>query len=114
MNKVLRMVPRIGLVALAVTLTACASGPQSVGTRDLLDVVKPGAPRAELVLTLGPPFATFEGERIMAWPIGQDTGGYFVGNRHDNPYAFTRHELVVVFDADGKVVKHSLVEVHKP
>jgi hypothetical protein len=50
----------------------------------------------------------------MVWPIGQDTGGYFAGNRYDVPHALTRHELVVVFDAEGNVAKHSLVEVHKP
>ena len=50
----------------------------------------------------------------MAWPIGQDAGGYFVGNRQDVSHALTRHELVVVFDAEGNVAKHSLIEVHKP
>jgi hypothetical protein len=73
------MSERICFAAIAVTLTACASPPPA-GTRDLLDVVKPGAPRAELVLRLGAPSATFEGGRIMAWPIGQDAGGYFVRN----------------------------------
>jgi len=108
------MSQRIWLAAIAVTLTACASAPPPAGTRDLLDVVKPGAPRTELVLRLGPPSATFVGGRIMAWPIGQDAGGYFVGNRYDVPHALTRHELVVVFDAEGNVAKHSLIEVHKP
>jgi hypothetical protein len=108
------MSQRIWLAAIAVILTACASAPPPAGTRDLLDVVKPGAPRTELVLKLGPPYATFEGGRIMAWPIGQDAGGYFVGNRQDVSHALTRHELVVVFDSNGMVAKHSLVEVHKP
>jgi hypothetical protein len=83
----------------------------------LLDVVKPGASRTEIVLRLGPPFATFEGERIMAWSIGHDAGGYFVGVGRSGPAAthpFTRYELVIAFDANGKVAKHSLVEVHKP
>jgi hypothetical protein len=111
------MVARAWLAAFAATLTACASTPPPVGTGDLLDVVKPGVPRTEIVLKLGPPFATFEGERIMAWTIGQDAGGYFVGassNRPNVPHPFARYELVVVFDADGKLAKHSLVEVHKP
>lgn len=105
---------RTWLAAVAVTLTACASAPPPAGTRDLLDVVKPGAPRTELVLRLGPPSATFEGERIMAWPIGQDAGGYFVGSRHDVAHRITRYELIVVFDTDGRVAKHNLVEIHKP
>ena len=71
------MVARVWLAAIAATLTACVSTPPPVGTRDLLDVVKPGASRTEIVLRLGPPFATFEGERIMAWSIGHDAGwGY--------------------------------------
>jgi hypothetical protein len=103
--------------AILVALTACMSTPPPAGRRDLLDVVKPGAPRAEIVLSLGPPFATFEGERIMAWSIGEDAGGYLVSSTTRSPgvpRAFARHELVVVFDGDGRVVKHSLVEVHKP
>jgi hypothetical protein len=98
-------------------LTACATTPPPAGRRDLLDVVQAGAPRAEIVLRLGPPFATFEGERIMAWSIGEDAGGYLVSSTTRAPGGsrpFARHELVVVFDADGRVVKHSLVEVHKP
>jgi hypothetical protein len=58
----------------------------------------------------------FEGERILAWSIGQDAGGYFVGVGRSGPAAghpFTRYELVIVFDGDGRVAKHSLVEVHK-
>ena len=105
---------RTWLTTIAVTLAACASAPPPTGTRDLLDVVKPGAPRVELVSRLGAPFAAFEGERIMAWRIGQDTGGYFVGSRQDVAHPLTRYELLVVFDADGRVVKHSLVEIHKP
>lgn len=104
------------IVTLAV-LTACASGQPPAGRRDLLDVVKPGATRAEIVLKLGPPFATFEGERIMAWTIGEDAGGYLVAATRTAPGAprpFARHELVVVFDADGRVDRHSLIEVHKP
>ena len=102
--------------AIVAALTACASTPPA-GRRDLLDVVKPGAPRDELVLKLGAPFATFEGERIMAWSIGEDAGGYFVNsttNAPGAPRSFARLELVVVFDADSRVVKHSLVEVHRP
>lgn len=107
---------RIGL-ALVVVLTACTSTPSPIGTRDLLDGVKPGASRAEIVLKLGPPFARFEGERILTWSIGQDAGGYFLGAGHCSPAAsrqFLRYELVVVFDSNGKVAKHSLVEVHQP
>src|SRR5512141_1748130 len=103
--------------AILAALTACASTSSPVGRRDLLDVVKPGAPRDELVLRLGAPFATFEGERIMAWSIGEDAGGYLVNSTVQVPgvpRSFARLELGVAFDADGRVVKHSLVEVHKP
>ena len=98
-------------------LAACASDQPPVGRQDLLDVVKPGTARAEIVLRLGPPFATFEGDRIMAWSIGADAGGYLVsGGRHGSgaPSPFARYDLVIVFDGDGRVEKHSLVEVHKP
>ena len=112
------MPARVWLSALAVAaLAACASNQPPVGRADLLDVVKTGAARAEIVLGLGPPSATFEGERIMAWSIGADAGGYTVsGSRHGAgaPGQFSRYELVIVFDADGRVEKHSLVEVHKP
>lgn len=104
-------------VAIVAALTACASGPPPAGRRDLLEFVRPGTPRAEIVLKLGPPFATFEGERIMAWSIGEDAGGYLVGAtgyRPGLPRRFARYELVVVFDADGNVSKHGLVEVHEP
>lgn len=106
----------VGVVIVA-ALTSCATGSPPVGRRDLLESVKTGAPRTEVMLKLGPPFVTFEGERIMTWSIGEDPGGYFVGASGyspGTPHSFTRYELVVVFDAEGKVVKHSLVEVHKP
>jgi hypothetical protein len=100
--------------AVFAALAACASAPP-VGRRDLLDVVKPGVPRAEVVLRLGPPFAAFERERIMAWAIGEDEGGYHVvATAPGGGRAFARYELVVVFDAGGNVAKHSLVEVHRP
>jgi hypothetical protein len=105
------------IVPVLAALVGCASNEPPVGRRDLLDLVKPGAPRAEIVLRLGPPFASFERERIMAWSIGEDAGGYLVvSNRREpgDPRSFARYELVVVFDADGRVVKHGLVEVHKP
>lgn len=104
-------------VAIVAALTSCATSSPPLGQRDLLESVKPGALRTEVVLKLGPPFATFEGERIMTWSIGEDPGGYFVGASGyspGTPHHFTRYELVVVFDSEGKVVKHSLVEVHKP
>jgi hypothetical protein len=106
----------IGILVVA-ALTACASGPAPVGRRDLLAFLKPGTPRSEIVLKLGPPFASFEGERIMAWSIGEDAGGYVVGATDYRPGAlhdFTRYELVVVFDVGGGAVEHRLVEVHKP
>lgn len=104
-------------VAIVAALAACASGPPPAGRRDLLEFVRPGTPRAEVVLKLGPPFATFEGERIMAWSIGEDAGGYLVGATGYGagmPRRFARYEFVVVFDAEGKVSKHGLVEVHEP
>jgi hypothetical protein len=113
------MLARTWLSAIAVAaLAACASNEPPVGRTDLLDVVKPGAARADIVLRLGPPSATFEGERIMAWSIGADAGGYTVsGSRHGSggaPGQFSRYELVIVFDAGGRVEKHNLVEVRKP
>jgi hypothetical protein len=105
------------VVAIVAALTACATSSPPVGRRDLLEVVRPGTPRTEIMLKLGSPFVTFEGDRIMTWSIGEDSGGYLVGATSYSPGAphpFARYELVVVFDAEGKVVKHSLVEVHKP
>lgn len=111
------MLVRAWLPAIVVAaLVACASSPSPVGRPDLLDVVRPGVPRDELVLKLGAPFATFESERIMAWSIGEDAGGYLVNSTAQVPgvpRTFARLELVVVFDANGRVVKHSLVEVHR-
>lgn len=102
--------------AIVAALAACASGPPPAGRRNLLEFVQPGIPRSEIVLRLGPPFASFESERIMAWSIGEDAAGYLVGATGYSPGAprrFARYEFVVVFDAEGKVSKHSLVEVHK-
>jgi hypothetical protein len=104
-------------IAIAAALAACASGPPPAGRRDLLEFVRPGTSRTEVVLKLGPPFASFEGERIMTWSIGEDAGGYLVSAARHGAGAgrpFARYELVVVFDAEGKALKHSLVEVHKP
>ncbi|MDP2240976.1 MAG: hypothetical protein Q8K18_12550 [Burkholderiales bacterium] len=93
-------------------LTACATEP--VGRKDLLTFLNDGVSRREEVfLKLGEPSAQYEGSRILAYRLRKDAGGHILVGRRDN-WAGVHYNLMLVFDADGVLIRHSVVEVRSP
>jgi hypothetical protein len=92
-------------------VTGCATTPP-VGQRDLLAFVTDGATtKSEIYLRLGPPGREFEGGRIAAWRVAEDEGGYYLVASSTHNWQGSRHEFVVVFSADSRVERHSLVQL---
>ena len=61
-------------------------------------------------LKLGEPSGQYEDARILAYRLGTDEGGYVVVGRASD-WGGVRYNLMLVFDADGVLRRHSLVEV---
>jgi len=109
----------IGIILVAISLLLLTVGCETTqaipgASRDLLDFLNDGtATREEVVLKLGQPSASFEQERILTYRIGENTKqGYFVITPNQlRQWLFVNHSLVLVFDNDGILKKHSLVDV---
>ena len=92
--------------ALVSAVMGCSVPP--VGQRDLLAFLQPGTTtRAEVLLKLGPPDASYEQERILTYRLSEDEGGY----RFPKSYDPEKYSLVLVFDAKSVLVKRTLVKV---
>jgi len=73
--------------------------------------------REDVLLRLGTPSAQLEGERILTYAFSRDAGGAWGpvarrwGRAQKAPIFSERHigSLVLVFAADGRLVRHSLV-----
>lgn len=100
----------VNLAAIYVS-AGCATGTQ-YGDSTLLDFINDGqTSRAEAILNLGQPSATFENERIHTYRIGGNReSGYFVRDAPGTWYE-TSFSLVLIFGADGTLESHSLVKV---
>jgi hypothetical protein len=93
-------------------LAGCATAP--VGRQDLLDFLADGVTRREDVqLKLGEPSGQYEEARIVAYRLSRDEAGYIlVGHRND--WHGVQYNLMLVFDAEGVLRRHSIVEVRAP
>jgi hypothetical protein len=92
-------------------VAGCATAPP-VGQRDLLAFVTDGVTaKSEIYLRLGPPGREFEGGRIGTWRVAEDEGGYYLVASSTEGWRGSRHEFVVVFGANGRVERHSLVQL---
>jgi hypothetical protein len=85
-----------------------------------LDFLEDGKTTKEaVILKLGPPSGTFEGEKIVTYRLGKTQEGYFVSDRLAYPYTQETpiwlrdieglFSLVLVFDEHQILQKHSLV-----
>ena len=94
----------------ALQLAGCAGQPQ--GHADLLDFLRDGSTtRVQVELRLGEPSAQFEASRVLAYRLAKDQGGYLLMRRRED-WANVQYDLMLLFDADGVLQQHSLVEVH--
>ena len=102
------LLPLAGVVLLA--LAACATTP--AGQKDLLGFLADGATKKEEVeRKLGRPSRQFEDSRVLTYRIGEDKKGYFQDTETSTDWSTCRYSLVLVFDADNTLVRHSLVDV---
>ena len=102
------------IAAFSFLLSACATNVNIPGEDpQLLEFLRDGATtRDEVLLKLGQPSATFETERVLTYRIrGEARQGYVVGIPLQGSWQGVTHSLVLIFDANGVLQKHSLVSV---
>lgn len=107
------------LLVLLSLLVSCSTTPLR-GRADLLDFLQDDqTTKEEVLLKLGQPSAQYQTEKILTYRLGRDdqNHGYYVVTREINSqgwpiWANAKFSLVLVFDAQGRLCKHSLVEVH--
>lgn len=104
------------ILFLTALLAGCATtGPPS--SKTLLDFLKDGVTtKEEVLLQLGQASGAFESERILTYRIGKDDAGYFLLDRLNRTdqrgtWAMSSHSLVLVFDENNTLRRHSLVPV---
>ena len=102
----------LGLVLLF--LSGCATPATSIvgAKKDLLEFLSPGhTTREEVLSTLGRPNRVFEQEKILFYRLGHDEKqGYYICNWIGS-WEGVRYSLVLVFDPNGVLCKHRLVDV---
>jgi hypothetical protein len=95
-----------------VVLSGCATTP--IGKKDLLNFLGDGVThREDVQLKLGEPSALYEDSRILAYRLRKDEGGFVIVGRRDNWFG-VQYNLILVFDTEGVLKRHSIVEVRSP
>ncbi len=99
---------RLALLTIICILPGCAT---PIGHRDLLDFLNDGITRTEEVhQKLGEPSARYENSRIVAYRLGRDEAGYFLV-KSSRDWSEAQYSLVLVFNANGILRRHSLIKV---
>ena len=108
-------VPRsLTTLTLVLLLLAGCATPIVGAKKDLLQFLRPGhTTREEVLTTLGQPSGTFEQEKILFYRLGyhEKQGYYIIGPNQLEPWALVRYSLVLIFDSNGVLCKHNLVDV---
>jgi hypothetical protein len=103
---------RASILLLVALLMSCATANLNA-SKTLLNFLEDGmTTREEVILKLGQPSHAYEAERILTYRIGNNDSGYFLLDplkRAD--WVGTSHSLVLVFDENNVLRKHSLVSV---
>ena len=105
---------------LIVALAGCATTPPVKGRVDLLEFLADGTTTRETVLLqLGQPSGRFEHEKILTYRLGYDekTKHYWLVERENDAAGWStwlraQYSLVLVFDEQGVLRRHSRVEVN--
>jgi hypothetical protein len=104
----------LAMLALVLLLfTGCVT-PIAGAKKDLLEFLRPGhTTREEVLTTLGQPSGVFEQEKILTYRLGHDEnqGYYIISPRQLMRWESIRYSLVLVFDSNGVLRKHTLVDV---
>jgi hypothetical protein len=102
----------LAAMASAVSISGCAT--KSTGDRDLLQFLDDDAvTRTEVRKHLGNPSATFEGGRIESYRLASDKTGYLRAPDRLG-WEGVRYDLMLVFDAEDRLVRRELVTVREP
>ena len=101
------------LVGCATTSPLAEKTAEKSAEKTFLESLEDGKTSKQMViLKLGQPSGTFEGERILTYRIGKDEHGYSVLDRQaGSPWTGTKFSLVLIFDEHNVLQKHSLVSV---
>jgi len=110
-----RMVRYLVSISFFVMAIACAPAlPEIKGDKTLLDFLNAGLTREAILMELGTPSASFEGDRIFTYRIaGNEDNGYLLSDRHAvyGNWGLAAHSLVLVFDGNGELERYKLVKV---
>jgi hypothetical protein len=99
------------LLTLCLVLAACATSPP-IGKKDLLNFLSDGVTRRDdVLLKLGEPSTTYESMRILAYRLRKDEAGYVLVNFR-TAWSAASYSLILVFDDQGVLRQHALVEVN--
>ncbi len=105
------MVLAVGLLGAGCT-TPNSTNPFHADPQLLAFIVDGQTTKEAVLLKLGQPSATLESEKYLTYRLGFDKKeGYFLIERGPLGWYGVKYNLVLVFDAQGVVSRHSLVEV---
>ena len=103
---------------LPVFVGCATTGPpaEKIAETAFQEILQDGKTSKQMVmLKLGQPSGTFEGERIVTYRIGKDETGYFMLDRQTGVPRYgwtdTKFSLVLIFDENNVLQKHSMVPV---
>lgn len=101
------------LVLMGLLVPGCVTPNAFHADPQLLEFIADGQTAKEtVVLKLGQPSATLESEKYLTYRLGYDKKrGYFLMERAPVGWLGVKYNLVLVFDAQGVLARHSLVEV---
>lgn len=96
-------------------LVACSSAPLR-GQQGLLDFLSDGSTRRqEVTARLGEPTRCLRSGEICTYRVGHDEAGQYVKIESGGAnWMDTDGSVVLVFDADGVLRRHSVVRVREP
>jgi len=106
---------RAGWPLLLSLLAACSTAPLR-GQQGLLDFLADGStPRGEVVARLGQPTRCLRSGEICTYRVSHDEAGQYVKLEVGGAdWLDTDGSLVLVFDGDGVLQRHSIVRVREP
>jgi hypothetical protein len=101
------------MLAIGLLGAGCATPNPFHADPQLLQFLADGQTTKEAVLLkLGQPSATLESERFLTYRLGYEKkDGYFLIERAPVGWFGVKYNLVLVFDPQGVLRRHSLVEV---
>ena len=108
--------------ALLFLVAGCAAVAFQRAPKTSLDFLEDGkTTKEDVLLKLGPSFATFEGQRIISYRLAKSREGYLVMERTTNPNVpggpawlsglEGKFNLMLIFDEHAILQRHSLVPI---